>query len=236
MPVGPQGPRHSPFNRAVPWPQVGGPDLVVSATNLFLTPEFQDVYRPGLTRLIYVGATPGLADRAKELAMPVYNISTTSPDRLAARIEEKRRDQYGAWRWIDGNWAWRPGFDGWFPSQIHPCGQRSPDSPVQAGVRGITVRLPDGMTPKEFDDEFDAMTKHGALDAWSETEAGRQYCIARGIDPDSLKMATLYPGWTYKPAYEICGFSIFKGTDRLIAISEQIIAKKLGLEWTPFFA
>ncbi len=233
MPLGPQGPRRSPFNAASEWAKVGGADLIPAATNLFLTSPFKDAYRPGATRLIYVAGCPGLAELAKQIAMPCYSVSTTSPDRLAARIEEKRRDQYGAWRQIDGVWTWRPGFDEWFPSQLHPCGQKSPNSPVRADVRGILVRLPEGMSELEFDKAFDAYTRLGALDVWARTPLGQQHCVARGVDPHGLELATQYPGWAFSPALEICGFSIYRGVDRLVAIAEQIVASHLELSWTP---
>jgi hypothetical protein len=203
--------RRETFDRALEWPKAGGADLVTGPTDLFLSEEFKEAYRPGGKRAIYAAGCIGLATLAKAANVPVYKIGVTSPERLSARIEELRRDFYGAWINENGNWRKREGFGDWFASQLHPKQLPSPESPVRAGVRSITVTLPDGMTIEQFDTEFERQLDPCALDLWATTDAGIKHCSSRGIDPRLLQAGTRYPGLKLAPAREIYMFTIFSG-------------------------
>ena len=168
--------------------------------------------------------------------MPLYKPGTAAPNRVGARMAENNRDQYAAYRQIDGVWVKANGYDGWFASHLHPTELPSPESPVTVEARSIRVVLPATMTPEEFDEAFDAFVRLGALDRWAATEAAQAHCRARGFDPDEMQFATQYPGWTFAPAREICAMTIFEGVDRLAAICEQLIARHLGLEWRRYDA
>lgn len=210
--------------------------MEVGPTEAFLSAEFQSAYRPGAKRAIYAAGCPGLAARAKAANVSQYKIGLTSLWRLQARIEELRRDCYGAWILQDGVWRKREGFHTWFASQLRPTLVASPRSPVTVQVRHIEVDLPESMTVEQFDAEFDRALEPGAIDLWATTEAAQRHCASRGIDPQELQSATRYPGLKLAPAREIYAFSIFSGTDRLVAIAEQIIARFLGVEWRRFDA
>ena len=62
------------------------------------------------------------------------------------------------------------------------------------------------------------------------SEDARRHCAFLGIEPSELQRFTAYPGWRLSPAQEICGFSIFSGADRLVALAERIILDHFGLE------
>ena len=218
------------------WPKIGGEDLVVSPTNVFLSEEYSELFRPsGERRLIYAGGSPGAATLARAVAVPLYKISTTGADRLADRFWEINRDAWGAWvRDDDDEWTRDPGYTRWFPSHLYPSLAPSPNSPVTIGSRALTVDLPEGLTAQAFDEAFDASVRLGAADVWSMTPERRRHCEARGVSPGLLRRFTSYPGWRRSPCVELCGFSIYSGADRLVALSEQIVVKHLGLTWTPF--
>ncbi|MGO8737600.1 hypothetical protein [Rhodoblastus sp.] len=215
------------------WPKIGGAGLQTGPTNVFLSEEFRDRFKPGEKRRAYAGACPGLAVVSHSIALPNYKISTCGFDRLQQRFFELNRDGYAAWRYVNGVLVRQDGFNAWFPTHLYPTVRPSPNSPVVADARSILITLPDSLSAKMFDEKFDALTRLGAIDAWSMTEDGRQHCAALGVDSDELRRHTVYPGWVTSPAWELCGFSTYSGADRLIAICEQILADHIGVAWTP---
>jgi hypothetical protein len=86
------------------------------------------------------------------------------------------------------------------------------------------------MTSKKFDFAFDALTRKGTIELWAMSEDARRHCAFLGIEPSVLQPFTAYPGWRLSPAQEICGFSIFSGADRLVALAEHIIPVHFHLE------
>ena len=216
------------------FPRIGGRDFTPERTPLFASAEFQSRWAPsGVTRAIYAGACNAMGRLATRLCMPLYKVATTDSRRVWPRMNELRTVSYGS-VYCDGQrYVAEPGWNNWFPSQMHVQTLPSPDSPVIITSHAILVPLPVGMTTEEFDVAFDAETRKGALDRWALTPEGRNHCATLGIDPAVMRRLTEYPGGEssrLSPAGEICGFSCRgTGPDRVIAIAEAIILRKLGL-------
>ena len=216
------------------WPRIGGREFDPGPTLLFETEEFRKAWRPSdVRRACYAAGCDGLANVSKILKMPGYKVSTCGADRLWDRMKELKRDRYGA-LWHNGE-AYvedAEGWDNWFPSHLYPRRFPSPSSPVIAEKRTVIVPLPIGMTPRKFDDLFDAEVKKGALNIWVMTQAGRDHCAFVDAVPAVGQRSTRFgEGCQSKisPANEICGFSIHSGADLLIAIIEKIIIEAVGL-------
>ena len=215
--------RPKPRKLPTDWPKIGGSDFKPGPTNLFLTPEFRDVFRPGFTRLVYAGASVGLGLCAKTAAIPIYKISTCAEDRLGARMAENGRDEYASYYYFEGDYVHEEGWDRWYPSHLHPQQRPSPNSPVQAAERCVKVHLPQSMSPEAFDAAFDAEVSKGAIHEWAMTPDAARHCGYLGVSPATLIRYTVYPGWRLSPALELAGFSIFTGADRIVSLAERII-------------
>jgi hypothetical protein len=213
------------------WPKIGGEPFRPAPTNAFLQEDFCDIFKPGETRGLYVAGCVGQRDLSVvEIAIPGYKVSSCRIDRLADRMFELNRDQYGA-LWHNGeDWILDDGWNTWFPSHLYPSQQPSPNSPVSARERIIAVTLPVSLAPAEFDRLIDREIRKGAFDLWSMTAEGRQHCAALGVNPRKLIRFTEYPGWRRIPAVELVAFSIYSGADRLISLAERVILEHLGLQ------
>jgi len=212
------------------WAKVGGKEYSPAPTNAFASKDFIDRYQPGEVREIYVGACEGQHRLAKLVQTPIYKVSTCSAGRLKERMFELQRDRYGACCFDQGCYLAEEGWDKWFPSHLRPMQAASPNSPVVAEARRIKVRLPQTLSANNFDIEFDALTRMGAVDLWAMSDEARKHCAFLGVDPSVLQRFTAYPGWRLSPVQEICGFSIYEGADRLISLAERIILHHLGLQ------
>lgn len=223
---------------SIPWPRVGGEDLVVMQTDIFLTEAFRDLFGDGdERRTIYVAGCHGVRDLARALGHPIYKVSCTSPSGVWRRMQELRNDSYGAAWHRDGE----PvedlnGWNGWFASQIS-TGYRppSPGAPVEVDARSITVTLPLGMSPEEFDERFDRRVASACLADWSLSAPGLAYGELLGLDLQRFRRHTPYASGDVarlSPAREICLFSIFDDGDRLVQIAEEVVLEHLGLPHT----
>ncbi len=65
-------------------------------------------------------------------------------------------------------------------------------SPVSVGDRCLVVRLPAGMTPREFDKQLAFRMKSARLNSWLRTPDGERHCQYLGIDPAQLARGTAY--------------------------------------------
>ena len=81
--------RPKPRKLPTDWPKIGGSDFKPGPTNLFLTPEFRDVFRPGFTRLVYAGASVGLGLSCRTTAIPIYRKFPPAPRTGSARAWRK---------------------------------------------------------------------------------------------------------------------------------------------------
>ncbi|WP_374308946.1 hypothetical protein [Methylocella sp.] len=216
------------------WPRIGGRDFEPAPTDQFTGHAFKAAWRASShTRAVYAGACQGLAALSRVLQLPVYKVSTTSADSIWARMQQLRVDKYGAARRDGANYVIDSGWESWFPSHLKARQFPSPDSPVILTERAILVPLPVDLAPEEFDRRFDALAKHGALDRWLLTQAGRDHAAALSVDPSIGQRLTAYPGGSQprlSPAEEIMIFSCcYSGPDRAIALAERILLQHLGL-------
>jgi hypothetical protein len=60
-------------------------------------------------------------------------------------------------------------FDDRVPNHLRVTRPPLKNSPVTPAPRAITVRLPDSMTPAQFDHEFDEAVRTAAIDEWGMT-------------------------------------------------------------------
>lgn len=216
------------------WARIGGRDFEPAPTDRFASPEFKARWQAGPhIRAIYAGACEGLAALSRVLQLPIYKVSTTSATKVWTRMQQLRVDRYGAARRDGEDYVVDPGWDSWFPSHLKAREFPSPDSPLILAERAILVPLPPDLAPEEFDRRFDAEARHGALDRWLLTQAGRDHVAALGVDPVIGQRLTAYPGGLrprLSPAEEIMIFSCcYSGPDRAIAIAENILLQHLGL-------
>jgi len=214
----------------VQWAKVGGQSLEVGPSDAFLSEQYRDIFVAGETRAIYAAGCTGLGRLARVLGMPLYKTSTTGEGSLNRRIGEIRRDRYGAYAFVNEKWLDEIGWDDWFASHLYATQLSSPNSPVRVGIRDILVTLPASLAPEDFDALFDAEVRKGAVDAWAQSDDARRHCEFLRLDQKTLIRHTLYPGGRFSPAREITGFSIYSGTDRLVAIAEGAILLHLGLK------
>lgn len=216
------------------WARIGGRNFDPQPTNMFETQDFRKAWNPGShRRACYAAGCGGLWNLSQILKIPMYKVSTTGAARLWDRANESSRDRYGA-LWHNGQtYLEDGGWDCWFPSHLHPKRFPSPASPVIVQERAIIVPLPIGMEPKRFDELFDAQTRMGALNRWVMTQEGRDHCGFLRVDPAICQRFSPYRGADQSrisPANEICGFSIYGGADRIIAIAEKILLEAIGLK------
>jgi hypothetical protein len=165
--------------------------------------------------------------------MPIAKISTCGEDRLVSRLKEESADFYGAaWMRSDGDLVVEPGWDAWDATLLRPVVGPAPNSPVSVTSRAIVVRLPEGMTANQFDEIWDAMTRHAAIDRWAGTRAGIAHFAKIGVEPAIAKRRTVYEYDTQSRVScvrEICAYRLSQDADRLIALAESIILQFLGL-------
>lgn len=147
------------------WPKVGGAGLNIRHTDAFMSEAFRDTYVPGQVRMVYAAGCPGLCEVGKASNVPQYKISTCSEDRAGARMYELNKDEVGACVYRDGAYAHEEGWDGWFPSHLHPQRGPSPQSPVTVQPRCLLVRLDASMSAEAFDEQFDARVRLGCVSA-----------------------------------------------------------------------
>lgn len=220
---------------SIPWPRVGGEDLIVRPTNAFLSEPFRDLWRDGgERRTIYAAGCHGARDLARALVYPVYKISSTSPSGVWRRMQELRNDAYGSVWYRDGEpMEDLTGWSSWFPSQISVGYRRpSPGAPVEVDARSITVTLPQSMASDDFDERFDRRVASACLADWSRSAPGLAYGELMGLDLQRFRRHTPYASGDVarlSPAREICLFSAFDDGDRLVQIAEDVILEHLGL-------
>ena len=217
------------------WPKVGGRDLKLARTDLFMSEEFRARWRPGPERRgIYVGASYGLRDLSHLIHLPLFKIGVTSADGVWSRMKSLRRAAYGSAWYKEGACVEdTSGWDNWFPSQIF-VKHRPPSagSPVEFDSCTIYVDLPEDMHWTAFDDALDAEIGKARLADWVQSEAGRDHCAVLGLDPARFQRLTLYGGGEehcLRQATEICCFTLYGGADRLVEIAERIILRHMGL-------
>ena len=212
------------------WPRIGGADLVVAPNMAVETEEYQSQWRASDAVVwIYCLGCPGAQTLAQILTLPFFKLGTTE-GRIQSRLDELGRDNYGAAYRTPAGLVREPGFGPreWVAEQLPVALTLSPLSPVHPGVRGIGVRLPEGLTAPMFERRFSAEVGKAALSKIINSPAGRALCTDRAVDPARCRRITEYKfGADVRPSDEE-EFVVFRPrteSDRLVAIAEAIIVR-----------
>ena len=145
-------------------------------------------------------------------------------------MAELGRDNYGNCYRRSGGLTRKPGFGPgmWVAEQLPVNLTLSPLSPVHPSVRGIGVRLPEGLTYQMFERRFAAEIAKASLRKVTGSAAGQALCRDRGIDRARCRRVTEYRfGADTRPSSEE-EFTVFRPrseSDRLVAIAEKIIVQ-----------
>lgn len=184
------------------WPTVGGKKLAMLPADAFEQPAYKHHYIAGGRIAIYAAgcgfdhvntAAAGLVGLARRLMAAVHKLSTTTQTDLRMRSEELNKDHYAALTTsADGYPCSDLGFDTWMMQHILPRGRPLAGSPVSVGDRCLVVRLPAGMTPREFDKQLASRMKNARLNSWLKTPDGERHCQYLAIDPAHLARGTAY--------------------------------------------
>lgn len=214
------------------WAVIGGAKFTNPPSELFLSAEYRASYRPGEERTVYAACCPGLGDLANSVGLPLSKVSTCAGGRLVDRIRELNSDQYGGTILEGASHRTEAGWDDWFAIKLRPLVGPCAGSPVTVAERGLLVRLPETLRGRQFDDEFDEIVRHGALQPWLATRNGRRQCAFTGFDAAKAQRFTIYDHDStprVSEAKELCIFRKSRDHDRLVAIIEYIILRHLRL-------
>lgn len=216
----------------IDWPVIGGRRFVSPSRELFLSEEFRARYRPGDERTVYAARCPGLGELASDSKLQLSKVSSCKGGRLSERIHELNADRYGGTVLDEGRPRIEVGWDDWYAIKLNPRVGPSPGSPVTLVERGLLVRLPATMGPRQFDDEFDEIVQRGAFQPWLSKRDGKRHCALADFEPMKAQRFTTN-GHDSEPriseAKELCVFRRGRDHDRLISIIEYIILRHLQL-------
>ncbi len=211
------------------WPYLGNIVPTPAALTLFDDPDVKAKFKGGLEVTIYAGACEGL----RRLAMPgLWSASKVGVTTCALhqRLRYIARDAYGShYRCDDGRIAPDYGWDEWMAQHIE-VSTLSPSSPVQLGGRGLRVRLPATLSPREFDKMLSGALNVIALDKVMATAAGQARVALLGLDPGRYSRFTVYDfsgSSRTSRARELVWFRPRLDGDALVAIVEALIADHL---------
>jgi len=129
------------------WPVIGGDDLILDTAEILSSKAFAEKFSPGIKRDIYIAGCPGLKELKQQLSIPIFKIGECGEGRIADRIKQQSKDQYGSYYQIDGDWPVQDeGYDEYSALQIYLPEALHEKSPVRVLTRGLAVTLPQGMS------------------------------------------------------------------------------------------
>lgn len=179
---------------------------------------------------VYAGACEGL----RRLGLPgLWSASKVGVTTCALhkRLRYIARDAYGShYRCTDGRITPDYGFDEWMAQPIMVKLDLSPSSPVQPGGRGLRVRLPGTLFPRDFDRLLARALDVIALDKVMAAAAGQARVALLGFDPGRYSRLTIYDfaGSTRTSrTRELVWFRPRLDGDALVAVIEAIVAEHL---------
>lgn len=219
------------------WPRVGGKAMVKLPEDAFVTPRFQDAYKPGKLVFVYCAGcgednrlpvATGLLGLARRLRMAVHKVSVTAQVNLRDRMRELNADRYGALTTsADGYACSDLGYDNWMLQHILPESGPLPGSPVILAECSLAIRLPDDLSVREFDKRLHTRMRNAALNPWLTSPAGQAHCNLLGIAPMQFMRSTGYGFGETKRASAAQEFYFFRpksrDAERLLRIIEAII-------------
>ncbi len=153
--------------------------------------EFRHGYVPGREVYLYVAGSSGLSRLARGLQLPVFKLGLTAQPDLLTRQNELRADHYASLIKGHGAYASNPGFDDWEIRQTEL--QEVPANPLITSMsRAIRVRLPKGMSLKEFERQLHRRLAPISLHEWSRSPEAAVHFDALGVSPDIARRYTAY--------------------------------------------
>ena len=213
-----------------PWPYLGRVIHAPTASKAFDDAVLMSKWTPGQDVTVYAGACEGL----RRLALPgLWSASKVGVTTCALhqRLRYIARDAYGShYRCTDGRITPDYGFTEWMAQHIEVTICLSPSSPVQLGGRGLWVRLPGTLSPRDFDRLLARALDAIALDKVMSTAAGQARVALLGLDPGRYSRFTVYDfsGSTRTSrARELVWFRPRLDGDALVAVIEDIVAEHL---------
>lgn len=217
------------------WPIVGGNDLIIDTSDILKSDAFRKKYQPGIKRDIYIAGCNGLKELKKQLSIPIFKIGDCGEGRIAERIKQQSKDQYGSFYKINGEWPVQDvGFDDYSALQIYLPEDHHKMSPVSASSRGLTVTLPEGMTRQQFSRAFQKRLASCSWLEWRRTEDALAHFERRNINQDIVDRFTDYgvgekTEITRATELYCIRNEVEEDCKRLIAVIENIILDQLGL-------
>ncbi|MCA0424095.1 MAG: hypothetical protein LCH61_12375 [Proteobacteria bacterium] len=211
------------------WPVVGGRGTPLVPFTGWETPEIAGCFENGTRIAVGVLSCPGLFNLARELQIPIFKISTTRDETVgfAQRLKALNADAYGSHRRDSDAWCKDEGFDQWELSALPQDLGLEPSSPVTATPRALSVVLPDGLAPREFDERLNRALANVRLADWATSADGRGHCAALGLDPARFDRFTAYSLGGAEPrlsrAREIFIYKPRLQTARLAMVIERVL-------------
>ncbi len=217
------------------FPRIGGRDMKRDHTAAFASPWWQDAFRPGERRELFIGYCIGQKDLGFKLRRPCYHVGVDEPGQAWHRIRTMKRRRYGAGCYVDGRYVeddrdWSEWFLGLMSDKVRP----SPGSPVTVTERGVLALLPDTLDPALFDGLMVEEILKGSLARWLGTAEGRGHCAMLGVDPAIGRRFTSSPigtGGGPEPVEDIVMCAQWTAQGRMIHVAEQIVLAHLRERW-----
>ena len=218
------------------WPRAIARNAAAEASDVFDTPAYRDVYRPGDSIEIYVGAGEGYKRLSRLLCLPTYKIGTTGRGQIPARFRQHKAERYASFWWDGTRYVEDQDFDDQFPGMITTTLRLSTASPVRATRNSIVVTMPESMTALAFEKALRKSLAHCAVHAFVASEEGLRHCAMLNVDPSLGVRMTGYrfgDARRMSPADEIYTLRPMIDGDALLAIAERIVLEQMGLVSSP---
>jgi hypothetical protein len=196
------------------------------------THEFRRSYVPGREIYLYVAGSSGLSRLAKSLQLPVFKLGLTAQPDLLTRQHELRADHYAASIKEDGAYSSSAGFDDWEIRQTEL--RELPSNPLISSMsRAIRIKLPKGMSPKEFEKKLHQRLMPISLHKWSTSPDAAAHFAALGVSPNVARRYTAYQFGSairHSAAYEIYICRPRNDIAKIAALSAQIVRQHILAE------
>ena len=227
--------RSSSSHYQTQWPIVGGDDLLLDTAEILTSKAFQEAFNPGIKRDIYIAGCSGLSELKKQLSIPIFKIGECGEGRIADRIKQQSKDQYGSYFQINGDWPVQDeGYDDYSALQFYLPDDLHAMSPVQPSTRGLTVTLPQGMSRHQFSRSFQKRLASCSWLEWRKTDDALAHFKRKNIDQDIIDRYTDYGVGGKSDIAQATELYCIRNQDvkdcrRLTAVIENVILEHLGL-------
>lgn len=211
------------------WPVIGGRHNPLMPFSGWGDPEIARHFVEGTRIGVGVLACQGLYDLARAIQIPIFKISTTADETIGftERLRALAADCYGARYKLNDEWIEDSGFNRWELSSLPAIDGFDPDGPVRAMPRALSVVLPTGLSPRQFDENLNLALASVRLSGWVAGRDGQAHCDALNFTPDRFQRFTAYNLGGDEPriskAHEIYIFKPRLQTTRLAAVIENIL-------------